>query len=146
MNFDSILYEDINEKINTAIDYHIGFGLWFGLNKRNLSKSPFFRSNILHDQEIGLDTVEYVIDIGVGFILLKDIMPDPGKPKPENRNIDKLEDIKGQQRVYKYQQCQSNADDMQPLIGLAFVLLEILYQERVLLMLFLNQVVVHFLL
>ena len=30
-------------------------------------------------------------------------MPDPGKPEPENRDIDELEDIKGQQRVYKDQ-------------------------------------------
>lgn len=144
MNFDSALYEKINEKINTAIDDHLDFVLWFVLLTKNLSKSPFFRCYILHDQKVGLDTVEYVIYIGVWFVLLKDIVPDPGKPEPENRNIDKLEDIKGQQRVYEDQECQSNADDMEPLIGLAFVLLEILYQERVLLMLLLNQVVVHF--
>lgn len=30
-------------------------------------------------------------------------MPDPGKPEAENRDIDELKDIKGQQRVYKDQ-------------------------------------------
>lgn len=103
MNLDSVLYEKINQKINTSIDDHINFVLWFFLLTKNLSKSPFLRSNILHDQEIGLDTVEYVIYIGVWFVLLKDIMPDPGKPEAENRDIDELEDIKGQQRVYKDQ-------------------------------------------
>jgi hypothetical protein len=95
------------------------------------SKRPLFHDNIPHNDQICLYTINDLIRLGVGLIELKEVVPDPCKSKAKDRHVDHFKDVKGQKSVQENEEGQSNADDVQTLIGFALVVFEVLLQERV---------------
>ena len=96
------------------------------------SKRPLFHHYIPHNEQIRLHTINYLIRLGIRLVKLKKVMPDPCKPKSKYRNVDHFENVKSQEGMHKDEECQSDADDVETLIGFALMVFEVLLEERVL--------------